>query len=76
LAPIDFVAFSLILDDLVFPDGRTAMGVLGGGGPQAAFGMKLWTEKVGLVSGIGRDLPAKALAWLEASGIYRRPALR
>jgi sugar/nucleoside kinase (ribokinase family) len=47
------------------------MGVLGGGGPQAAFGMKLWTEKVGLVSGIGRDLPAKALAWLEASGIDR-----
>ncbi len=66
---MDFVAFSLILDDLVFPDGRTAMGVLGGGGPQAAFGMRLWANRVGLVSGVGDDVPADALAWLTTAGI-------
>jgi sugar/nucleoside kinase (ribokinase family) len=70
------VAFGIILDDLVFPDGRTALGVLGGGGPQSAFGMRLpalagWTEKsdVGLVAGVGRDLPDAARAWLDSAGI-------
>jgi sugar/nucleoside kinase (ribokinase family) len=66
---MDFVAFSLILDDLVFPDGQTVMGVLGGGGPQAAFGMRLWADRVGLVSGVGPDLPAEALTWLTNAGI-------
>jgi sugar/nucleoside kinase (ribokinase family) len=63
------VTFSLIIDDIVFPNGQTAMGVLGGGGPQTAFGMRLWADRVGLVSGVGADLPAEALAWLEAVGI-------
>lgn len=66
---MDFVAFGLILDDIVFPDGRTAMGVLGGGGPQAAFGMRLWAEQVGLAAGVGHDLPDAARAWLAESGI-------
>lgn len=66
---MDFVTFSLIIDDIVSPDGQTAMGVLGGGGPQTAFGLKLWAERVGLVGGVGSDLPRAALAWLEASGI-------
>jgi sugar/nucleoside kinase (ribokinase family) len=66
---MDFVTFALIIDDLVFPDGRTEMGVLGGGGPQAAFGMRLWAERVGLVGGVGADLPAAALEWLAAGGI-------
>ncbi|MEW5957836.1 MAG: PfkB family carbohydrate kinase [Chloroflexota bacterium] len=66
---MDFVTFALIIDDLVFPDGRTAMGVLGGGGPQTAFGMRLWTEQVGLVGGVGADLPAEALVWLQAAGV-------
>jgi len=29
---LDAVAFTLIVDDLVYPDGSTRMGVLGGGG--------------------------------------------
>lgn len=66
---MDFVTFSLVIDDLVFPDGRTAMGVLGGGGPQAAFGMKLWTDQVGLVSGVGSDWLPNIQAWLTAAGI-------
>jgi cytidine kinase len=35
------ITFSIIIDDIVFPDGSTRMGVLGGGGPQTAFGMRL-----------------------------------
>lgn len=66
---MDFVSFSLIIDDIVFPDGQTAMCILGGGGPQTAFGLKLWADQVGLVSGVGSDLPQAALAWLEGSGI-------
>ena len=74
---IDLVAFGIILDDLVFPDGHTVTNTLGGGGPQTAFGMRLpalvgWAESacdVGLVAGIGHDLPASARAWLAAAGI-------
>ncbi len=52
------VAFGVILDDIVFPDGRTSMGVLGGGGPQTAWGAAAALgggAEVGLVSGVGRD---------------------
>ena len=70
------VSFGIILDDLVFSDGRTAMGILGGGGPQTAFGMCLpalagWTQKsrVGLIAGVGHDLPPSAYAWFESAGI-------
>src|SRR5512136_230160 len=73
---VDLVAFGIVIDDLVFPDGRTVMGVLGGGGPQTAFGMRLpalvgWTATTttGLVAGVGRDLPGEARAWLESAGI-------
>jgi len=66
---MDFITYSLILDDIVFPDGRTAMGVLGGGGPQTAFGMKLWADSVGLVGGIGHDFPVGARRWLEGMEI-------
>jgi sugar/nucleoside kinase (ribokinase family) len=67
---IDYFTVSLIIDDLVLPDGSTRMGLLGGGGPQAAFGMKLWTERgVGLCGSVGPDFPPEADAWLAALGI-------
>jgi len=67
---IDYFTFSVIIDDIVFYDGRTLMGVLGGGGPQTAFGMKLWTQGgVGLCGGVGLDFPPEAQAWLDAMGI-------
>ena len=34
-------AFTLIVDDIVNPDGTTAMEALGGGGPQTCFGLLL-----------------------------------
>jgi len=48
---------SIFIDDLVFPDGRTQMAVLGGGGTHAAAGMRVWGERGGMFACIGRDLP-------------------
>ncbi len=66
---MDYVTFGIILDDVAFPDGRVARDLLGGGGPQTAFGMRLWAERVGLAARVGEDLPAGAWAWLRASGV-------
>ncbi len=75
-SPCLLVAFGIILDDLVFPDGHAVTGVLGGGGPQTAFGMRLpalagWSAScsIGLVAGIGDDLPPEARMWLQSAGI-------
>ena len=67
---INYFSHSVIIDDIVFHDGRTLMGVLGGGGPQTAFGMKLWTQGgVGLCGGVGLDFLPAAQAWLDDMGI-------
>ena len=56
---------SIILDDIVYPDGRTRMAVLGGGGTHAAAGMSVWGVRPGLLGAIGRDLPDAIAARLE-----------
>lgn len=56
---------SVILDDIVFPDGRTEMAVLGGGGTHAAAGMNVWDVRPGLLGAIGYDLPDAIAARLE-----------
>jgi sugar/nucleoside kinase (ribokinase family) len=69
---IDFVTFGVIVDDIVFPDGQTRMGVLGGGGPQTAWGMAAALgsgARVGLAAGVGDDLGADTLDPLRAAGI-------
>ncbi len=63
----DFLAVgSVIIDDIVYPDGRTSMGVLGGGGTHAAYGMLAAGEKPALVGLVGEDLPADVRARLAA----------
>ena len=57
---------SVIIDDIVYPDGRTSMAVLGGGGTHAAYGMALAGEKPALVAVVGDDLPADIRARIEA----------
>ena len=57
---------SIIIDDIVYPDGRTSMGVLGGGGAHAAYGIALCGERPGLVGLVGDDLPGDIRARLEA----------
>lgn len=56
---------SIFIDDIVFPDGRTVMEVLGGGGVHAAAGVLTWRERPGLVSCAGEDIPESALRRLE-----------
>lgn len=83
---LDYVTYTLIVDDIVHADGRTAMEQLGGGGPQTAFGIRLWAPKnarVGLAGGIGSDLPNLCRTWLdsfciETEGllVYPFPTLR
>lgn len=52
----------IIIDDIRARDGTIFRGVLGGGGPQAAFGARLWSPTVGFLSRAGTDL----------GGAYRR----
>ncbi len=72
MTAVKYASFGIIIDDIVYPDGRTQMGVLGGGGPQTAWGMALAAEEpgmVGLVSGVGPDFDPALLAPLHAAGI-------
>jgi sugar/nucleoside kinase (ribokinase family) len=49
----------IIIDTIKGSDGTIVENVLGGGGPQGAFGARLWDESVGLLSRSGTDiLPA------------------
>jgi len=56
---------SVIIDDIVLPDGTTHMGCLGGGGTHAVMGMRVWSEQVGLVANIGYDFPSELMMKLE-----------
>jgi sugar/nucleoside kinase (ribokinase family) len=59
----------LTIDDTVLPDGRTAMGSLGGNALYAAIGAQLWTDGVAMVSRLGRDYPRDALDQIARAGL-------
>jgi len=72
---IEHIAFGIIIDDIVFPEGQTQMGVLGGGGPQTAWGMAAALgsgETVGLVAGVGEDLEPRTLGPMRPAEIDLR----
>ena len=58
----------IILDDIVFPDGRTVMSALGGGGLYAAAGMRLWSPQVDLWGRVGSDFDFDLLTPLDLVG--------
>lgn len=68
-----YASWGIILDDLIFPDGRSAMGTLGGGGLYAASGMRLWQQDVTLYAGVGADFDAATLRphGFDDSGLIR-----
>jgi len=70
----------IIIDDIVLPDGTRKMGVLGGGATHALMGMRLWTDQVGLVSGIGKDYAGETLERLSdffhTEGVKVEPRLK
>lgn len=74
---MELVGFTLIIDDIVLPDGQTCMAQLGGGGPQTLFGFQLVSAalsaenkpcNVGLAAGVGKDLPGPCKEWLRSIG--------
>jgi sugar/nucleoside kinase (ribokinase family) len=69
---INYVSFGLILDHIRFLYSKEFLSVLGGGGPQVAFGMRLWSNHVGLIAGVGPDLPKDILQWFDQSDIDRQ----
>lgn len=60
---------NLLVDDVVFPDGRTRMGQAGGAMLYASLASVLWGARVGCVSLRGTDYPEDALAQLSHRGV-------
>lgn len=60
-----YTSWGIIIDDIVFPDGRTSMGVLGGGGLYSVAGMRIWSPNVGILSNVGPDFDTGILAQLD-----------
>jgi sugar/nucleoside kinase (ribokinase family) len=67
---------SVVIDDIVLPDGQTRMGVLGGGATHAAMGMRVWSERVALLASLGQDLPEADRRALARAFDLRGPARR
>jgi sugar/nucleoside kinase (ribokinase family) len=65
-----------IIDNIRLLDGTLARGVLGGGGPQAVFGARLWNEHVGFLTRYGADIPQDAIAMLEGLDVDLRGNVR
>ena len=63
------VAGNLLVDDIVYADGRTRMGEAGGAALYAALAASLWGASVGLASVRGEDYPVAALDALVARGV-------
>ena len=60
----------IIIDDIRTSDGRLVQDVLGGGGPQGAFGARLWSDSVGLLSRSGMDISVAHTETIERLGIH------
>ena len=63
------VAGNLLVDDIVYPDGRTRIGEPGGAVLYAALAAGLWGAKVGVASVRGEDYPLAAIDALAARGV-------
>lgn len=60
---------NLLVDDVVFPDGRTRMGQAGGAILYTSLAAALWNARLGCVSLRGDDYPAAAIDALRSRGI-------
>jgi ribokinase len=69
MTPDLVVLGNLLVDDVVFPDGRTRFGEAGGACLYLALAAALWDVRVGLVSVVGDAYPARALEGLAARGV-------
>jgi sugar/nucleoside kinase (ribokinase family) len=69
LTPDLVILGNLLVDDVVFLDGRTRMGEPGGAVLYAALGAALWGIRVGVVSIRGDDYPRAPLETMAARGV-------
>ncbi len=69
MTPDLVIVGNLLVDDLVYDDGRTQMAQAGGALLHAALGATLWGARVGLVGIVGTDYPKDALDRMTAKGI-------
>ena len=54
---VDFLVYGkIIIDDIRLRSGEVVRGILGGGGPQGAFGARLWHDSVGFLTRSGEDI--------------------
>ena len=64
---------SIIIDDIILPDGTERLDILGGGLTHAAMGMRVWSDRVGLVSSVGFDFDQSQFtllkSYFEISGV-------
>lgn len=67
---IDYVVYGkIIIDDIRLLSGKVIRGVLGGGGPQGAFGARVWDPSVGILTRSGVDIEECPRKMLESIGI-------
>jgi ribokinase len=64
-----WVLGNLTIDDVVLPDGTTAMGLCGGNAVYAALGAAIWRTDVALGVRIGPDFPRSHIDRLEEAGL-------
>lgn len=66
----DYIIYGkIIIDDIRLKNGELVRSILGGGGPQAAFGSRLWGDKVGFLSRSGTDLSKEHIDMLQGLDI-------
>ncbi len=63
------VLSTAVTDDIYFPDGSSMLGVGGGAGWYACAGMKIWSDEVILVSGVGKNFLSMHGSWFSANKI-------
>lgn len=67
---MDFIAASTsVTDEIRFADGKTVKKVAGGAGIYALCGIKLWSDSVMPVTGVGQDYESLYGAWYEKNEI-------
>lgn len=62
---------NIITDDITLTDGTKCTGYLGGALTYAAAGMRLWSDRIGVVSGVGKDFEDLHGNWFDSNGIDR-----
>jgi sugar/nucleoside kinase (ribokinase family) len=63
---VDYIVYGkIIIDRIKLLDGKTIDKQLGGGGPQGAFGARVWSNSVGLITRIGNSFPEEAKSRLD-----------